>query len=59
MSTQKVVALVLLAVAVAAGLYFLLDDTPVAWLVRLSYAGALTAGAAVVVLALERLSRNP
>jgi len=59
MSTQRIVALVLLVIAVAAGLYFLLDDTPVAWLVRLSYAGALTAGAAVVLLALERLTRTP
>lgn len=59
MSTDRIVALLIVLVGVAVALYMLIDDTPLGWMVRLSWAGAITAGVAAVLIALERLTRRP
>jgi len=59
MSRQRILALIVLVIAVVVGIYMVADDTPIAWLVRLSWAAAITTGAAVVLVALERLTRSP
>jgi hypothetical protein len=46
-------------VAIALTLWTLLDDTLPAWLARLGVAGAITAGFAIALHALIRLSRRP
>lgn len=52
----NLVALVGAAILVV---YFLVDDTPAAWLIRLSYAGALTAGLAFVAwIVADLVDRN-
>jgi hypothetical protein len=53
--SDRIVALIVIAIATFTAVYFLIDDTPVGWAVRLAWAGAITAGAAVTVHAIRRL----
>lgn len=46
-------------IALALTLWVLIDDTPPAWLVRLSWAGAIVAGVALALAALQRLAGRP
>lgn len=55
-SVHRLVNVVVIVLGVVLGVYFVIDDTPAAWLVRAAYAGALTAGLAVVLFALAALS---
>jgi hypothetical protein len=57
LSTVRDVLIVLAAVALT--LWTLIDDTLPAWLLRLSIAGAVLAGFALALMALQRLSGRP
>lgn len=59
MSVRRVLDLILLVLAVVVGIYFIADDTPEAWLVRVSWAAAIVAGVGVLFAALHRLSGRP
>jgi hypothetical protein len=58
MNRTALAHLVILIVGVILAIYFLVDDTPEAWMVRLAWAGAITAGLAAVLLALAYLADN-
>jgi hypothetical protein len=51
-----IVDVLVLVAGVALGIYFVVEDRLEPWLIRLSWAGALTAGIAVVLYAIARLA---
>jgi hypothetical protein len=56
----RLAALAVLIVGIVLAVYFAIDDTPAAWLIRLSWAGAITAGfAAVLYAAVRATDRSP
>jgi hypothetical protein len=53
---SRIAAVLVILVGVFLAAYFLIDDTPAAWMIRLSWAGAITAGLAAVVSAIVRIT---
>lgn len=45
-------------IGVVVGAYFLIDSTPVDWMIRLAIAGAVTAGVAFVLYALAAIATS-
>jgi hypothetical protein len=54
-SFTRLAELVVVAVGVFLAVLFIVDETPPDWLVRASFAGALTAGLAAVAVAVGRI----
>lgn len=63
MTARALAGAVIVIAAVVLAVYFLIDDTPAAWLVRLSWAGAIVAGFGLALYALadllDRRNRYP
>ena len=56
MSRTAIAEVLVIVAGIALTIYFLVDDTIEPWLIRLSWAGAITAGFAAVVLAIGMLA---
>jgi len=52
MKLRRLFAIVVVVIAVVLAIYFIADDTPSAWLVRLGYAGGIVAGLGFALYAL-------